>query len=122
MKKKTDHSSKVILTLVVALLILFRFYHYNYLFTAAILLGLIGILFEFVSDKIAAAWMWLSGLLGKVMPKIVLGLVYFLFFVPYAVIYRIFRKNPLDLKPEGKSTFYKERDHLFTASDIENPW
>jgi hypothetical protein len=122
MKNKINNSSKVILTLVVALLLFYHFYHQKHLLTAAIILGLIGILFEFIADKIAVAWMWLAEMIGKIMPKVVLSLLYFLFFVPYAVFYRLFKKNPLDLKRKDKTTLYKERNHLFTSSDIENPW
>ncbi len=122
MKDKNNNPSKVILTLVIALLLFFHFYHYQYLFTAAVILGLIGIFLEFISDKIAMAWMWLAEMLGKVMPKVMLSLLYFLFFVPYAVIYRLAKKNPLDIKADGKATIYKERNHLYTPSDIENPW
>ena len=122
MKNKINNSSKVILTLVVALLLFYHFYHQKHLLTAAIILGLIGILFEFIADKIAVTWMWLAEMIGKVMPKIVLSLLYFLFFVPYAVFYRLFKKNPLDLKGKDNTTLYKERNHLFTSSDIENPW
>ncbi len=122
MKRKSIHPSKVILTLVVALLVLFHFYHYTHLLTAALLLGLIGIFSDFASEKIAAAWMWLSEILGKIMPKIILSLLYFLFFVPYAIITRLFKKSALDLKSKDKTSLYKERNHLYTQKDIENPW
>ncbi len=119
---KSNNSSKVILTLIIALLVFFYFYQYKYLFISAIILGLIGILSDYASDKIAILWMWLAKMIGKVMPKIVLTLLYFSFFVPYAVICRLIKKNPLDLKRDGKATLYKDRNHLYTPSDIENPW
>lgn len=122
MKTIKNNSAKVILTLVVALLVFFHFYHHKYLFTAAVTLGLIGILFEYLSEKIALAWMWLAEMIGKVMPKVVLSLLYFLFFVPYALIYRLSKKNPLDIKLGNRTSIYKERNHLYTPSDIENPW
>lgn len=122
MKNKNNNSSKVILTLVVALLVFFHFYHYKHLLTAAVVLGLIGIVSDYISEKIAAAWMWLAEIIGKVMPKVILSLLYFLFFVPYAVFYRLFKKNPLDLKSKDKTTLYKERNHLYNADDIKNPW
>ena len=119
---KNNNSSKVILTLVVALLVFFHFYHYKYLFISAIILGLTGVLSDYASEKIATVWMWFAKIIGKVIPKVILTLLYFLFFVPYALIYRLVRKNVLDLKVGGKETMYKERNHLYTPSDIENPW
>jgi hypothetical protein len=86
------------------------------------ILGLIGIFFPWLSDKIAMAWMWFAELLGKFMPKIVLSILFFVVFVPFALLYRLFKKDPLNIKRSQSASIYKERNHLFTAADIENPW
>lgn len=120
--KKNKDSTKVIMTLVVVLLVLFYFYRNKYFLLTAGSLGLVGISSDYLSGLIASGWIWLAGLLGKIMPKIILFALYFLFFTPYSLILKMTRKNPLDLRSTGMKTFYKERNHRYTKDDLKNPW
>lgn len=68
-------------------------------------------------------WIWakLGFVLGWVNGRILLGAVFFIFLTPIALLYRLFSKNPLQLKkPEG-TTFYV-RDHAYTPQDLEESW
>lgn len=122
MKKNNGDSSKVILTLVVALLVMYHYLNNKHFFTAAVILGLVGILWSWLSDKIAFAWMWLAEWMGKIMSKVILSLVFFLFYTPFSLIYRLLKKNPLDLKRNQSGSIYKVREHTYSPTDIENPW
>lgn len=68
------------------------------------------------------AWMKLAEGLGWVNSRILLGLVFFLLLTPIALLVRLFRKDPLQLKPPKAESLFHERDHVFTAKDLENPW
>lgn len=91
-----------------------------YLFVALIFI-LIGVASPYLSGKISWAWLKLADLMGAVMSKVILSIVYFIFLVPIALIYRMTQKNPLFLKRQ-KGSYYIERNKQYTARDIENIW
>ena len=120
-KNPNDNPSKIMLTLVVALIVFYYFFHNNYLLLGSLLLGLIGVFSDYLSAIISFVWMWLAEFMGKYMSKIMLTLVYIFFFTPLALIHKLFKKNQMSIKKSAQSQ-YIERNHLFVASDIENPW
>jgi hypothetical protein len=122
MKNDKTNSSKVILTLVIALLVAFHYSQNKHFFTVAIVLGLIGILWTWLAELAAFGWMWLAEWMGKIMSKVILSAIFFLFYTPFSFLYRLFKKNPLKLKKESSGSIYTERNHTYTAEDIENPW
>lgn len=67
---------------------------------------------------IKAFWYKLGQLLNKIMSPFLLGVIYFFVIVPYAIIYHLF------LYKEGKekTTNFKERNHLYTSSEMKNMW
>jgi hypothetical protein len=71
---------------------------------------------------ISMLWMKLALLLGKVIPVVLLALVYFLFLFPVAMLARLFRGDPLRLKIPGEQSFWIKREHFYTAGDLEKPW
>lgn len=89
---------------------------------AIIALGGPGLVSETLRRAIDAAWMKLAWLLGLVVPKIVLTLVFFLVLCPLAFIARLFKKqDPLFLSRGSNSTFLK-LSKTFGPADLENPW
>lgn len=58
-------------------------------------------------------WMWIAVKLGWINSRILLTLVYFLMFVPYKIVSRIFGRDPLFLRqPIGDSYWHKrEKTH-----------
>ena len=60
-------------------------------------------------------------LLSKVMNPLILGLLYFLFITPIALLFRLFGNDPLRLK-DNKGSLYEVRDHTFKKKDLVNPW
>jgi len=84
----------------------------------------LGLIFSFapaLGNRIADLWFKAAELLGKFNSKILLALVFFLFLMPVSFIFRLFNKNPLALKNPG-SSLYTERNHKYTAGDLENIW
>lgn len=72
----------------------------------------------------AVVWLGLSHLLGTVMSKILLSLVFFLLVTPMGVIRRWLGKDPLQLRAFKRSdrSVLKERNHNFTSEDLEAPF
>lgn len=54
-------------------------------------------------------WMKFAHILGYVNSRILLSIVYFLIFVPYGIISRLFGRDPLDMRGEPRSTYWHKR-------------
>lgn len=74
--------------------------------------------------RIAMLWYGLTNLLGMVLSKVLLSVVYILFLMPVGMIRRAMGKDSLNLKgfKKGKESVMINRDIEFTADDIKNPF
>jgi Saxitoxin biosynthesis operon protein SxtJ len=72
----------------------------------------------------AMVWLGLTNLLGMVVSKVLLSVVYILFLMPMGMIRRAMGKDSLNLTGFKKSTdsVMITRDIEFTANDIKNPY
>lgn len=120
-KDKKHKSLETILVLVAALIIFFWIYEKKIFLLSALLLVFVAVTSDLLTDLISRAWFRLSELLGKVMSKVILSLVYFLILLPAALLFRLTGKDQLQLKRKKDSYFYR-RDHQYTKKDIENIW
>jgi hypothetical protein len=118
---------ETILVLVIALGVVYWFSHVKrpemakYFLLAALILGLIGVFIPFLADKIHWAWMKLAHVMGWVMSKVILSVVFFVFLFPMAMISRAFGKGNVKLKREGNS-YYKTRDFVYDKDSLEHVW
>lgn len=73
---------------------------------------------------IAVVWLGLSDLLGAVVSRILLSIVFFLVVTPISQIRRWLGKDPLNLRvfKAGKGSVMVERNHVFVARDLERPY
>jgi hypothetical protein len=88
---------------------------------SALILGLIGVFIPVLADKIHWAWMKLAHVMGWVMSKVILTLVFFVFLLPMALIVRAMGKGNVKLKSGGAS-YYKERNFLYDKDSLEHVW
>ncbi len=72
----------------------------------------------------AIIWLGLTNLLGIVVSRVLLSVVYFLFLMPVGVIRRSMGKDSMNLRgfKKGKGSAMITRDIQFTAKDIKNPF
>lgn len=72
----------------------------------------------------AVLWFTLSNLLGTVVSKILLSVIFFVLVTPIGLLRRAFGKDSLYLKKfkKGKESVLNKRDYLFTAEDIKHPY
>lgn len=87
----------------------------------AVGLGVIGMFFDHLTAKIHWAWMKLAEGMGWVMSKVILGIVFFLFLFPIALLSRITGKNSMQLKRKEES-YFVTRNHTYTKKDLEHVW
>lgn len=73
---------------------------------------------------VAILWLGLSNMLGAVMSKVILTIVFFLLVVPVGFVRKVLGKDPMLLKlwKRGRQSVMKVRNHTFTAKDLEKPY
>lgn len=72
----------------------------------------------------ARVWFGCSILLGKIMSKVLLSLVYMLLVLPVALIRRLLGKDAMGLKQFGSTqqSSFVVREHTFVEDDLVHPY
>ncbi len=112
---------ETILVLVLALLVCYFIFGGTNWIKAAIVLGLIGVFIPFLAEKIHWLWMKLAHVLGYIMSRVLLSVIFFVILVPLAFFSRLAGKNSVNLK-KGANTYFRERNFLYTKDSLENVW
>ncbi|MGA8761915.1 MAG: SxtJ family membrane protein [Candidatus Sulfotelmatobacter sp.] len=73
---------------------------------------------------VAVLWLGLSDLMGAVMSRVLLSLVFFLVVTPIGILRRLSGKDALKLRAfkASKDSVMLERNHIFTGKDLESPY
>lgn len=110
---------------IVLVLLLVGFFSHNITyFKIAIPVLVINMVFPMVYYPFAIIWLGFSHLLGTVMSKIILTIIYFAMVVPVGMFRRLLGKDPLQLSgfKKSNSSVMKTRNHSFSSKDIEKPY
>lgn len=69
-------------------------------------------------------WLNISDLLGKIMSKLILTFVFFVFVWPVALIRKAMGKDTLRLKrfKKDSNSVFTERNHTYTRTDLTMPY
>ena len=122
---KREKNLEAMLVITVGMLVLYFIFRQktwsNYLLVTSLVIGLIGVFSDFLSDKIAWAWGKFAHILGTFNSYWLLTVIFFVFLTPVAFLFKLTRKDNLKLKVQ-KDTVYEERNHLYEAKDLENVW
>ena len=72
----------------------------------------------------ARLWLGISLLLGSVMSRIVLSIIFVVIVTPIALVMRLFGHDPMRRKAwkKGTDSTFVSRDHLVEAKDLEHPF
>lgn len=118
----SEQNLRTLVVLAAGMLVLFFIFHKPWLSWIALTVLLVAAFSDWLSAKLAWAWLKLAEVLGKINSRILLSLVFFVFLFPLAMLRRLFVKNALDLKRPSSNSLYKERNHTYSAQDLANPW
>lgn len=121
MNDSKDKHYGTILVFVLVLIIFFFVYKNTNLLYVALGLGAIALLVPALSRLIHRLWMKFAELLGFVMNKVILGIVFFVFLTPIAFLSRLFRKNTLKVE-KNATTYFSERNFTYTKKSLEQLW
>jgi len=118
-----SRSTETILTLVLGLIIIYFIGHQAqplWLYFA-LGIGIPGLFWKWFRFKLHDFWFWIAEKIGAVMSSFVLTLLFFTIVIPFGYLSRLFRKDLMFMKKRNDS-YYRVREHDFTAQDLENPW
>ena len=112
------------MAMVLLLLILGHFLKLPLLYTAAIPVLVIAMVCPVVFKPLAFLWFGLAMLLGFIMSRIILSLIFFILVFPTGLIRRLMGKDSMGLKlwKKGKESVFKKREYTFVSEDIKNPF
>jgi membrane-bound ClpP family serine protease len=116
-KSTKKELSKFGYTIGIALLILgLVLYYYEkpsfpYIAGSGILFSLAGLISPILLKPVHKIWMGLAVILGFIMTRVILSLLFYFVFTPMRFFARVFRKNFIDLRIEKKTdTFWNKRE------------
>ncbi len=91
---------------------------------AAMIILVIDMICPIIYKPFAFLWFGLSRVLGTVMSKIMLALVFFLVVFPIGFLRRISGKDSLRLHQfrKEKTSVFAERNHEYTTADLDKPY
>ena len=122
MKQNNPNTALTVLTIVVGLLVVNYFAKNEVLLWVTIAIGVLSILSSWIRNSIHFIWMKLADLLGLIVPKIILSLIFFLIVTPLGIFSRwLSPKEQLILKNEKDTTFF-EVEKKFEKTFFEKPW
>lgn len=118
-----DHQNKIyetVLAIVIGTMAIYFLFDISWMIFLSFGIGLASLLFKSIAKGIHWLWMKLTHFIGNIVSSIILGLIFYLFLSPIAFIYRLTNKKKLF--SNNKDSMYVERNHLFEAKDLDNPW
>ena len=109
---------------VLILLLIGLFTHNNLYYKIAIPVLFITMAFPMFYYLFAIIWLGFSQLLGTIVSKIILTIVYIIMVIPVGIFRRLLGKDSLQLSEfkKGKGTGMKSRNYNFVSKDVENPY
>ena len=124
-KKMTkDQSRDTGMAMVLLLLLIYLKTRRDGLVYAAMILHVVNMIVPRVYAPVAVLWLGLSHVLGTIMSKILLSILFFGLVTPIGVLRRLFGKDSLKLRAfkVNEESAMSVRNHLFVGHDIERPY
>jgi len=124
-KKMTkDQSRDTGMAMVLLLLLIYLKTRRDGLVYAAMILHVVNMIVPRVYAPVAVLWLGLSHVLGTIMSKVLLSILFFGLVTPIGVLRRLFGKDSLKLRAfkVNEESAMSVRNHLFVGHDIERPY
>ncbi|MGD2084789.1 MAG: hypothetical protein PVH61_01275 [Candidatus Aminicenantes bacterium] len=123
MSMEKEKNLETCLAISTGLLVLWFIFRIKTLIIAAVVIGCIGLFFNPLAGFINWLWYRMADVLGFIVSRILLSIVFLGVLFPFSLIYRLFNKDTLQLqKRERGNTYWIEREHQYTGKDLQNIW
>jgi hypothetical protein len=119
-----DQSRDTGMAMVLLLLIAYIFLKLENCVFVAFALHVLNMTVPQVYRPIAIIWFGLSHLVGTIVSKVLLSIVFFIVVTPVGFLRRLLGKDSLQLKifKASEESVMLQRNHIFTPADIEKPY
>ena len=67
-------------------------------------------------------WMMFGGVMGWLNTRLILGIVFYLVFVPFGLVMKLFGKDPMSRKLDSEMTTYRVTHSVHEKDNMENPF
>ncbi len=123
-KMTKDQSRDSGMAMVLLLLLFYLKTRRDGLLYAAAVLHVVNMIVPRIFAPIAVLWLGLSHVLGTVMSKVLLSVLYFGLVTPIGALRRLLGKDSLQLRAfkASEESAMTVRNHLFVGHDIEKPY
>ncbi|MDO9153716.1 MAG: hypothetical protein Q7U47_08425 [Paludibacter sp.] len=121
-KKKTNIDFKTVLVIVVGFTLMFIIFDWKWALWVGWLLGLFSLPSVKFTRIVEFLWMKLAFVLSKIIPNLLLSVLYYFFLTPLALLSRaLSKRDHLNLKNNQLSLF-KNVDKVIQKTDFEKTW
>ena len=122
--KKLDQAKDTGLALVLILLISENIKQPHWLLVLAMAVLVLTMTWPAIFKPLAFVWFGFSHLLGNVVSKVILTVVFFIIVTPIGFIRKTFGADPMkcSLWKKSQKSVLIEKNHLYTKEDIINPY
>jgi hypothetical protein len=119
-----DQSRDTGMAMVLLLLIVFATRKREGYLIVAMVLHVLNMIVPQMFRPVAVVWLGLSDLLGGVVSKILLSIVFFVVVTPIGMVRRLLGKDSLKLRAfkASQGSVMLERNHTFIGQDLERPY
>lgn len=122
MRKLKSNPSKTVLVITVGFLVLYLIFGNKYLLNVGIIVGILGVLSGWISQKIEWFWFKLTYVLSLIVPNVLLGVIFYLILTPIAFFAGLAQKtDTLQIKKPEVSSF-STVNKKYSPFDLKNPW
>jgi len=113
---------KTVLVITVGMLVVYMFTKWQWALYVSLIIGILGVFSSFMAGKIEWVWMKLTWVLSKIIPNVLLSVIFYLFLTPIALLSRVFgQKDQLNLK-NNKTSLFNDNKKKFTPDSFEKTW
>jgi hypothetical protein len=119
-----DQSRDTGMAMVLLLLIVFATRKREGYLVGAMVLHVLNMVVPQMYRPVAVLWLGLSDVLGSVVSKILMSIVFFAVVTPIGILRRLLGKDSLKLRAfkASRGSVMLERNHTFVGKDLERPY
>lgn len=112
------------LAIILICLLVMHFARYDFLLLPAIVVLVVTMTCPGILAPVARIWFGFSHLLGSVMSKVLLAVIFFAVATPIGLLRRLSGADAMLMRnwKKGAQSVFKERNHVFVKGDLEKPY
>ncbi len=124
LKNISNEQSKDTGMAMVLICLLLAYFYSDKFVAVSIILLLVDMTVPRVYRPVAIVWLGFSTLLGTIMTKVLLTIIFFTLVTPVGIVRRMLRADSLQLRKWKKdnSSVFQIRDHEYQPEDVDKPY